>query len=336
MQHPPTARRQAQPPGVIDTLSAGYAVVNRRLWVLLVPILVDVFLWLGPQVSFSPLVDPVLTQASELVRQAAASARGGPPSAGLGIEVEGQRQLLMTYTTETNVLALIATRGPLALPSVAALLGGAGGFSFVGGWSEGAALLVVALALGLALGGLFRGWIAQGVRDGRGAPASVVARVPRDVGRVLGLVAALLGVAVLLGLPVLVVLGFATLLAPAVAVLGVLLVSFAVLFAEVHLFFALDAIFISGVGPLQAIQRSVAVVRRSALSTLGLILLTWLILAGMDRVWEVLAGVVRPPFGVALGILGNAYVASGLVAASMVFYKERADPVAGPAGARAA
>jgi len=73
-------RRQAQPSGVIETLSAGYTAVNRQLWVLMLPILLDVFLWLGPHVSYSPLVGPVVTQAAEWTRQIALNPRRGPQS----------------------------------------------------------------------------------------------------------------------------------------------------------------------------------------------------------------------------------------------------------------
>ena len=55
--------------------------------------------------------------------------------------------------------------------------------------------------------------------------------------------------------------------------------------------------------------------------------LTWLILAGMGRVWDLLASDLQSPYGVVLGILGNAYVASGLIAAGMVFYTQRSEPV---------
>ncbi len=334
MHHPPPARREASPPGLIDTLTAGYGAINRQLWVLLVPILLDVFLWLGPQVSFSPIVDPALTRAGEALRQTTLGTRG-PRTGELAAELERQRQVLMSYTNETNVLALVATRGPLGLPSVATLLGGAGAFSFVRGWLDGVALVFGTLLGGLLLGGLYRAAIAQQVREGRGRPAHAAKLLPRYVLRVVGQSAALLGAALLLGLPVLVVLGFAATIAPVVAALGVLFVSAAVLFAEVHLFFAVDAIFVSEVGPLAAVQRSVAVVRRFVVPTLGLMLLSWLILAGMDRVWEVLNAVVRPPFGTALGMLGNAYIASGLVAASMIFYKERAELVGNGSAPRA-
>ena len=76
MQQPLAARRQAQPTGVIETLSAGYSAVNHHLWVLLLPILLDVFLWFGPHVSYSPLVGPVVTQAAEWTRQVALSLAG--------------------------------------------------------------------------------------------------------------------------------------------------------------------------------------------------------------------------------------------------------------------
>jgi hypothetical protein len=86
-----------------------------------------------------------------------------------------------------------------------------------------------------------------------------------------------------------------------------------------------DAIFVSNVGPLAAVQRSVGVVRRHLWPSVRLILLSWLILAGMGRVWDVLASTLQQPYGALLGSLGNAYIASGIVAAGMIFYFERAD-----------
>ena len=41
----------ARPLGVIDTLTAGYETINRRLWLLLFPIALDLLFWLGPKLS---------------------------------------------------------------------------------------------------------------------------------------------------------------------------------------------------------------------------------------------------------------------------------------------
>jgi hypothetical protein len=69
-------------------------------------------------------------------------------------------------------------------------------------------------------------------------------------------------------------------------------------------------------------------VRRHLRPSVLLMILTWLILAGMNRVWDVLASNLQPPYGVALAILGNAYIASGLIAAGMIFYTQRTEPAA--------
>jgi MFS family permease len=320
---------------VIETLSAGYAAVNRQLWVLLVPILIDVLLWLGPHVSYSPLVEPAVTHATEWARQvASAPRRGQPRNPELASELEAVRVWTVSYTSDTNALSLLA-RGPLVVPSLVAAIGGVGGLAFVNGWPEGVLLLFGLFALSLLLGGCFYGGLA-GASVGRAAdPLGVGRRAPRRALRVVGLLAATLGVGLLLGLPVLVLIGFTVLVARGLALLGIVLVLAALLLVEIHLFFAVDAIFVSDVGPLAAVQRSVGLVRRHLWPTLGLIFLTWLILAGMGRAFELLATALRPPFGVALAILGNAYIASGLIAAGMIFYSERVEAHAQPSAARA-
>jgi hypothetical protein len=146
---------------------------------------------------------------------------------------------------------------------------------------------------------------------------------PRAVRDVLGLAAVLIGAGLLLGVPVLLLIGFTALVSPPVAILGGVLAAAGGLFAAVHLFFAVDAIFVSHAGPLAAIQRSVVLVRKHLRPSIALIVLTWVILAGMARVWDILASSLQPPYGVALGILGNAYIASGLIAAGMIFYTQR-------------
>jgi hypothetical protein len=39
---------------------------------------------------------------------------------------------------------------------------------------------------------------------------------------------------------------------------------------------------------------------------------------------------LQSPYGVALSILGNAYIASGLIAAGMIFYTQRSESPAAP------
>jgi hypothetical protein len=131
----------------------------------------------------------------------------------------------------------------------------------------------------------------------------------------------MLGVALLFGVPLAIVLGSAAAVSRDLLSMGMFIVSIAVMAVVLYLAFALDAVFVSRVGPLQAVKNSVAVVRASFWATVMLLSLVLVILMGMSRVWELLASVA--PWGMYLGILGNAYVATGLLAASMAFYRDR-------------
>jgi hypothetical protein len=324
VQQPLAARRQAQPTGVIETLSAGYSAVNHHLWVLLLPVLLDVFLWFGPHVSYSPLVGPAVTHATEWTRQVALGPRRAPSNPDLLNSLDASRQWLIDRADEVNGLGLLAW-GPIGLPSTSGLAAPADDLAFVSGWLDGAMLIGACIGVSLLLGGWFYGGLAAASSGIRNGPLAAGRGTPRAVIGVLGLVAVVLGTALLLGLPVLLLIGFTALVSPPVAVLGSVLLALAVLFASVHLFFAIDAIFVSQAGPLAAIQRSVVLVRRHLRPSIALIVLTWLILAGMDRVWDVLASSLQSPYGVVLGILGNAYIASGLIAAGMIFYIQHSE-----------
>lgn len=72
------------PLGLIDTLSSGFRVVQRRPWLILLPLLLDLWLWLGPRWSIQPLVDSLLAwwQPANLPTELASTAETYRESAG--------------------------------------------------------------------------------------------------------------------------------------------------------------------------------------------------------------------------------------------------------------
>src|SRR5215510_8921465 len=46
------------PPGVIGSLKAGFDAVSNHVTLILLPLALDVFLWLGPRLSIGGFVDP--------------------------------------------------------------------------------------------------------------------------------------------------------------------------------------------------------------------------------------------------------------------------------------
>jgi hypothetical protein len=320
VRQPALARPAARFTGVIDTLSAGYGVVNRHPWLLLLPILLDLFLWLGPQLSIGRLVGRTLSRTLPL----------GPNGAAARMLDEAQQRDLVELAEGFNLLSALAP-STLGLPSFVATLGVRDPLNSVAvqSWGEALLILVGSTLGGMLLGALFYAVLAQEVREGRVSPARVPLLAVRSWGRVLLYLLLVFGVALLFGLPIGVLAVGAATFSPALGSLVLSTVLLGIVWVGIYLYFVPDAIFLSQVGPLQAIKNSVAVVRTSFWAAVGIILLITLVLLGMGRVWELASSSIDGPWGLGLGILGNAYIASGLIAASMAFYKERIERVGG-------
>ena len=56
------------PPGVMGSLRDGFYAVSSHVWLIIVPLLVDLFLWLGPRLSVDELLNPFLRIAFNQMR----------------------------------------------------------------------------------------------------------------------------------------------------------------------------------------------------------------------------------------------------------------------------
>lgn len=294
--------------GVVDSLSAGFGVVNEQPWIVLIPILLDLFFLFGPRISIAPVIGQIVT-APELSR---------------AIDADTTKSIL-ALAEETNLLGLLSPAGmtlPTIVPAIASRIGGArGAFILLDSTSTAFLIGLGAVLSGAFLGCLYRAILSQQAREGE----LTLRRLPVDSvlawWRVIVLTLLLTVVGFFAIVPLAFIAALASLAtAAATAVMTAVVATLAVA-AQLYLFFAPDAIFISRVGPIQAIRQSAAVVHAGLWSALTLAILITIILIGMGQVWIALAS--QASWGLALGIVGNAYIASGLVAASMLFYRER-------------
>ncbi|HVA23647.1 MAG TPA: hypothetical protein VMW62_04570, partial [Chloroflexota bacterium] len=188
--------------------------------------------------------------------------------------------------------------------------------------SPGAFLLaaVISVLAGLWLGCLYLGLIAQVVRDGRTdlrLLASAVWRYWRRLVAFLFIVGALL---LLAAAPFGLAYAIVSSASPAAGELLAFLLQIALIWAIVYLFFAVEALLLSDVGPVRAIRLSVRVITGNFWAAVSLIGLTFLISLGLPLAWQLIAA---NPAGLAVGIIGNAYIGTGVAAAAFLFYQER-------------
>lgn len=300
---------------LIEMLSTGYNMVLKRLWLIAIPVVLDVYLWLGPRLSVRSLT----RYLSSLWL----------PSAKMPAELQSlfelNRELLEKMGQEDNLFSLLSS-GLLGMPSYLAggLPEGIIGSSVTWGESSSTlvilALILLLLAAGLFLGCFYLGLVAYVVREG----AVDFKYLLRQVWRYWSLIV-LFGVLLtiilfVVGLPVFMIVGFFELLNPTLARFTLLAVTGLGLWMVFHLFFVPHAIVVSESNLLRAVWNSLIVVGRNFWSALALVVLINLINAGFTVVWDKIS--VNAPL-TAFSIAGNAFVGTGLVAASLIFYRDR-------------
>ncbi len=284
--------------GVIDTLSAGYAAVNRRLWLLGIPIALDLVFWAGPRLGLDRFTTTVT----------------------LPLATSGQAEGVQTVPALFNLLILLAIHVPTSVGQALTMGEAAEVTAGVAGPGTALLLSLVLISLGLLVASVYLTAIAQLIRKQPSSLAALQQSAVSVWGRALKLHGLLLAAGVVVGVPVGILLFLATVIHAALAMLVFIVLQLAIIWVAIHLYFALPAVVVGEHGPVAAIRSSVRVVRQSLWSALGLIAIILVISFGISIVWQALGS---QPLGTLVGIIANAYVMTGLSAATLLFYYDR-------------
>jgi hypothetical protein len=313
-----TRKMPAPPLGIIASLASGFETVNARLELILLPLALDLFLWLGPHLSIRPVTDQIVAGLPTPPGVDAATADNFEAMrealVALFTNFAGPERFNFFSTLSTMPLglpSLMAGRAPLLLPGGAPLI-----------WPVGGALDYVLLRLGLSLLGLFLGAlyfgsIAQQIRDAQLRWRVLWREVWGDWARLTALAAvAILGLA-LLSIPLSL---FALVLAFVHPLAARFAVSTVMLWLLIYFGFTLHGLVVQRRGLLGAMWDSVRLAHVSLAQTLTLYTAVVCIYIGLDWVWNLPAD---DAWLLLIGLVGHAVVATALVAATFVFYKDR-------------
>jgi hypothetical protein len=303
-------------PGVIDTLSAGFNLVNRRPWLLAVPVLLDLFLWLGPRLSVAPLI-------ADFLRVTTSPADLG---ADYAQAIDQARQALTLMGGQLNLMGLLAA-GFLGLPSLVSItaLGTdfrpAGPMAFeISSALAAIPIILVLTVLSVWIAALYLASLSQTIREGRVTRSTLVHQVWGLGWRLTMWLGLILAVAAFAGLPAMLALGVAGVFNANLASFFTGLVSLAVMWVAVYMFFVVPSVSLGQAGVFRSIWNSVNVVRFNLGSALGLVVVINLIQRGLPMIWDMFAA---DAWALPISIVGNAYIGTGLMAACMIFYGQR-------------
>lgn len=328
-----TREESFRPLGVIGCLAAGFDLVGRHLGLITLPVLLDLLLWLGPRLSVAPFFNlfTALLQAQP------------PPSAVTTGQVTEVIQALKQLGERFNLFSFLSSLPLLNLPSLLAhhfpeIISPLGEPRLLAVTSVLAALVWIALLLptGLALGFLYLNGLANRVRETRSpAPKTGSSATQRDQEpeqnagtkggmwkfvRVILFAAGLFIAGLVLVPPLLLLSGLVEMITPGMGswlmVFGVGLLGY----MGLQLLFVIPGVMVGERGLLRATWESVGLMHTQMFSVIGLVMLMAIIYGGLTFIW------LLPPtdsWTLLIGIVGNSCIATGLTAATFVFYQER-------------
>ncbi|MDT8304829.1 MAG: hypothetical protein RRC07_02740 [Anaerolineae bacterium] len=301
---------------ILAPLATGFELVTAHWWLLLLPVAVDIFLWLGPRLSVAPLWRQLVT---------AVPAGTVPP--------ESLAQLAEAATA-TNLFALfsfpyfgvpVLTSGivaPAATPIATTTVPLDGGTTTVG------------MALLLGLGGILLGAVYHTllVRALLGSDAGALRRLPQLVMRLIGLVMFVSLVLLLMYLPLSLVAVFLGLLSPMISVIVLTIGIAFMMWYLLFLGFSVHGIVLGGLPVLAAVRASVRLVQQHMVTALWLLLFVFASRALLTILWH---AVDAGNWLTLVSIAGHAFIATSLVAGTYVYFAETVhfgDPEAVPGG----
>ena len=302
------------PPGVISSLRAGFDVVSSHIWLILVPVTMDVILWLGPRMGAGDLFSSMIARLIELM----AGARPLPPqdiqTLNDTVEFFSRMNLLSwlrtfpigipsleAYTFQND----LQIQTPLGLPDVLQIgsVFSLAGFAF---------LFTIAGWIG---GGLYFRWVSVttlGTEEAGISPLRAVAQT-----FILSLGWTIAGLIILV--PILFILGALTAISPVLSntiLIVILLLSYWLI---VPLFFMPHGIFARKQNALFSVLSSLRM-SRFTLPTSGMFVFSVFLLArGLSFLWSV---PMNDSWMTLVGISGHAFITTALLAASFVYYRD--------------
>ena len=307
------------PPGVIASLQAGFDIVSSRVALIALPLLLDVFLWLGPRVSVGELYGSWFASSINFLKQNGASAQNiadYTSSNQMIVEVVNRLNWLAWFRTfpvgipammldlpqELPVQTPLGLQGVIQLPSFLAAFSAVVFLTFIGWLAGGWYFRLVA--------GASLGEKEAGIGVVRAFIQTILLSVIWRIG------SAILFVPI--GLAILLLAALSPLLAQAVS----FIILFFAFWLVVPLIFMPHGIFVRRQNAIISILSSLRMARFTLPTSSMFVLSGFLLWFGLDYLWKI---PTKDSWLMLAGIAGHAFILTTLLSASFVYYRDMND-----------
>jgi hypothetical protein len=297
------------PPGLFGSLMRGFDSVANHILVILPPVLLDLFLWLGPHLRLKSFLQPFIDQLPTMAKAFPSyniTDITTVQSAWTGA-ISQFNLFMLLRTFPVGATSLLSLEMPVQTPLGAPANLDAGSFFGIFSW---VLLLVVA---GWLIGAVYYFWI-SGVAikpEGRSFWKSIKQTLLLSV--------LWLGILFVLGLPVILVVSIIYSFSPTLGQIMFFIGALLLIWLIMPVFFSVHGIYTLQLNAFRSILGSLRMVRFTLPNT-GLFLLVFVIInTGMNFLWNTPSD---NSWWMLVGIAGHAFVSTALLAASFIYYRD--------------
>ena len=301
------------PPKLMNAITSGFNVIASNIVLILFPVMVDLFIWLGPKLRLQKILEPIIANTNQTLQ--------AYNTADMAELLKNAQEAWSILITRINLTSSISTF-PLGIPS---LLAGTESTNNPFGQSMsfeipsiGIAIIVFLLlvAAGLIIGSLYLSMIAK-IISGRSG-AIKISLIGSQIINTFLLLLLIIGLLLILIFPSLFVVSIFALFSPSLAQIILLLISFVLIWLLIPLVFSPHGIFLNQLNVIKSVITSFRLVRLFLPGTGLFILISILLAQGLDILW---LAAPSNSWLTMIGIIGHAFIYTSLIAASFIYYQ---------------
>ena len=303
------------PPGVFGALKAGFDLTSNRMMLILLPLALDLFLWLAPRLSGANLFGALLRDWMEFSGNAGYPVQNAPALTER-VETLGLVNVLTWLRTfPVGIPSLLSGIMPGSLPLQTPL--GAQGVIQIPSVLQMSGWIILLTALGWVGGGLYFRAVSNIVLGGQEAISPMRAIIQTSILSLVWWIGMMLVL-----FPTLSVLSLLALINPILANGAAFVAVLLSFWLIVPLFFMPHGIFVRKQNAFHSMFSSLNM-SRFTLPTSSLFVFSVIILStGLNYLWSVPS---NDSWMMLVGIAGHAFITTALLAASFIYYRDMTD-----------
>ena len=303
------------PPGVVVSLKAGFDAIASNLSVILLPLALDLMLWLGPRMRVDKLFQPIFDDVYSFGSNSSLPAtdlQSLQENSTLFLEILQQYNLFSIIRTfPIGVFSLMSGSMPSQTPMGAPSIVQVSSIFTLMGW------IVSLILVGWLCGGFFFRWVSLVVTDS--SQPTDEGRFGRSVLNTILLSVLYFMLMIMLGIPLIVVLSLVVAASPLLAQGLLIIFGLLSMWLIVPLFFTPHGIFLRQQNAFSSIYASLKMARFTLPTSSFFVLSVLVISLGLNFLWN-----IPPPdsWMALIGIAGHAFITTSLLAASFIYYRD--------------